>query len=47
MPAVTGIELLTYAHDCHPRAKRCLLLSYGESELRASPVTGGAISSRE
>jgi len=32
LPEMTGIELLTQARDCHPEAKRCLFLSYGEIE---------------
>ncbi|HEY7019830.1 MAG TPA: FAD-dependent oxidoreductase [Ktedonobacterales bacterium] len=36
LPEMTGIELLTHAHDCHPRAKRCLFLSYGETEYGAA-----------
>lgn len=30
MPAMTGIELLTRAHDLCPRAKRALLIDYGD-----------------
>ena len=36
LPGMTGIELLTQAHDCHPEAKRCLFLSYGETEYGAA-----------
>ncbi|HEY7020461.1 MAG TPA: FAD-dependent oxidoreductase [Ktedonobacterales bacterium] len=36
LPGMTGIELLTHGHDCHPRAKRCLFLSYGETEYGAA-----------
>jgi thioredoxin reductase (NADPH) len=31
LPESTGIELLTQAHDLHPRAKRCLFLAYGDT----------------
>jgi thioredoxin reductase (NADPH) len=36
LPEMTGIELLTQAHDSHPEAKRCLFLRYGETEYGAS-----------
>jgi thioredoxin reductase (NADPH) len=36
LPEITGIDLLIQAHDCHPEAKRCVFLMYGETQYGSS-----------
>jgi thioredoxin reductase (NADPH) len=36
LPEMTGIELLTRAHEHHPEAKRCLFIMYGETTYSAA-----------
>ena len=36
LPGMTGVELLTQAHEHHPEAKRCLFIVYGETTYSAA-----------
>ena len=36
LPGMTGVDLLTQAHEHHPEAKRCLFIVYGETTYSAA-----------
>ena len=40
LPGVTGLEVLAQAHDLHPKARRVVLITYGDSSVSEAILTG-------